>query len=69
MTAGHPARRSIVALAMIVRNQAEVVERCIASVRRCDRSTTGSIVDTGSTDGTQEVVERALEGLPCTLHQ
>jgi glycosyltransferase involved in cell wall biosynthesis len=52
---------------MIVRNEAEVVERCIASVRPI--ITHWSIVDTGSTDGTQEVVERALEGLPGTLHQ
>ncbi len=52
---------------MIVRNEAEVVERCIASVRPI--ITHWSIVDTGSTDGTQELVERALEGLPGTLHQ
>ncbi len=52
---------------MIVRNEAEVVERCIASVRPI--ITHWSIVDTGSTDGTQQVVERALEGLPGTLHQ
>ena len=52
---------------MIVRNEAQVVERCIASVRPI--ITHWCIVDTGSTDGTQELVAQALEGLPGTLHQ
>jgi glycosyltransferase involved in cell wall biosynthesis len=56
-----------IALAMIVRDEADVVERCIASVRPI--ITHWSVVDTGSTDGTPELVRQALDGLPGTLHE
>ena len=54
-----------IALAMIVRNEAPTIERCLASVRPL--ITHWLVVDTGSTDGTQERVRAALADLPGRL--
>lgn len=54
-------------LNMIVKNEAPVIERCILSVRPFIQHWV--IVDTGSTDGTQDVVRTALGDLPGTLHE
>jgi glycosyltransferase involved in cell wall biosynthesis len=53
-----------IALCMIVRNEAHIIERCLASVLPLIDYIL--IVDTGSSDGTQEVVRRYLEntGVP-----
>lgn len=54
-------------LNMIVKNEAHVIERCLASARPLvDR---WSIVDTGSTDGTQQRIAEIMAGLPGTLHE
>lgn len=58
--------RPTVVLTMIVRNEAHVIERCINSVRPV--IDTWCIVDTGSTDDTPAVIERALADLPGELH-
>lgn len=59
--------RPSVCLAMIVRNEAAVIERCLDSVRPLvDRWV---ICDTGSDDDTPERVERALARLPGQLHR
>ncbi|MFD0367800.1 glycosyltransferase [Streptomyces sp. NPDC127114] len=50
---------------MIVKNEAAVIERCLASVRHL--VTTWVISDTGSTDGTQELIRSALAGIPGEL--
>lgn len=55
----------IVCLNMIVRNEAHVIERCLRSVRPAIDA--WCIVDTGSSDGTQELVRNALSGLPGEL--
>ena len=55
-----------ICLNMIVRDEAPVIERCLASVRPfIDR---WLIVDTGSMDGTAELVEHALHGIPGEVH-
>lgn len=56
-----------ICLCMIVKNEAGVIERCLASVR--DLVDTWVISDTGSTDGTQQLVCRALDGIPGELHE
>jgi glycosyltransferase involved in cell wall biosynthesis len=50
---------------MIVRNEAPVIGRCLASVRPWIDA--WAVVDTGSTDGTQDRVREALAGLPGEL--
>ena len=52
---------------MIVRDESAVIERCIDSVR--DQIDSWVICDTGSMDGTQDVIRRALKDLPGELHE
>ncbi|MEV0000435.1 glycosyltransferase [Streptomyces sp. NPDC050848] len=52
---------------MIVKNEASVIERCLSSVR--DLVDTWVISDTGSTDGTQDLIRKALDGIPGELHE
>src|SRR5215210_7335079 len=52
---------------MIVRDEAEVIERCLDSV--AGLIDTWTICDTGSEDGTPELIEKRLEGIPGTLHR
>lgn len=67
-----PVRKEIrprprIGLAMIVKNESAVIERCLASVMPF--IDTWSIVDTGSTDDTPEVIRAALTDLPGTLYE
>ncbi len=56
-----------IGLCMIVKNEVAVIERCLGSVRPLiDRWT---IVDTGSTDGTQDLIRRVMSDLPGELHE
>jgi glycosyltransferase involved in cell wall biosynthesis len=56
-----------ICLNMIVKNEAPVIRRCLDSVRPIiDRWV---IVDTGSTDGTQDIIKEHLRGLPGELHE
>jgi len=55
-----------VVLTMIVRDEAHVIGRCIESVRPLIDA--WCIVDTGSTDGTQDLVRTLLADLPGELH-
>lgn len=52
---------------MIVKNEAHVIARCLASVRPFIDSWV--IVDTGSTDGTQALIRELLADLPGELHE
>lgn len=56
-----------VGLCMIVKNEADVIRRCLASVRPWISHWT--IVDTGSTDGTQALIRQAMKGLDGTLYE
>ena len=51
-----------VCLCMIVKDEAHVIARCLASARPLVDH--WIVVDTGSTDGTQEVVRTAMAGVP-----
>lgn len=56
-----------ICLNMIVKDEASVIERCLASVKPF--VTYWVIVDTGSTDGTQDIVRRFMADLPGELHE
>ena len=55
----------MIALCMIVKNEAAFIERCLASVKPYISSWT--IVDTGSTDDTKKLIRKALKGVPGKL--
>jgi glycosyltransferase involved in cell wall biosynthesis len=54
-------------LNMIVKNEAHVIRRCLDSVR--PHVSHWVIVDTGSTDGTQDVISNHYRDLPGTLYE
>ena len=56
-----------VCLNMIVKNESEVIERCLNSVKPIIDY--WLIVDTGSMDGTQEIIKNCLKGIPGELHE
>lgn len=53
-------------LVMVVRNDAQVITRCLDSVRPI--ISTWVICDAGSTDGTQDKIRDSLDGIPGELH-
>jgi glycosyltransferase involved in cell wall biosynthesis len=54
-----------ICLNMIVKNEAHVIERCLRSVRPFIHS--WAIADTGSSDGTQDIVRRIFADVPGEL--
>lgn len=56
-----------ICLNMIVKNEAQVIERCLQSVRPFIHG--WAVVDTGSEDGTQELIRNALADLPGELEE
>src|SRR5579862_5011258 len=60
-------RHQKICLSMIVKDEASVIGRCLASVRPFIDY--WIIVDTGSTDHTADVIREALHDIPGELHQ
>ncbi|MFO1392373.1 MAG: glycosyltransferase [Steroidobacteraceae bacterium] len=60
-------RRTTLCLSMIVKNEAPVIRRCLDSVRPLIDYWV--IVDTGSTDGTQQIIREHLRDVPGELHE
>ncbi len=56
-----------VALCMIVKNEAHVIKRCLESHK--GKVDSWCIVDTGSTDGTQDIVRETMKDIPGELHE
>ncbi|MFJ3231163.1 glycosyltransferase [Streptomyces sp. NPDC086787] len=56
-----------ICLCMIVKNESKVIERCLNAVKEV--IDTWVITDTGSTDGTQDMIRLALDGVPGELHE
>lgn len=52
---------------MIVKNESDVITRCLASVRPLIDYWV--IVDTGSTDGTQDIIKEFMKDVPGELHE
>ncbi len=59
--------RATLCLCMIVKDEAEVLGRCLESCR--ELIDYWVICDTGSTDGTQELIRRCLADVPGELHE
>ena len=62
-----PEKKNHICLNMIVKNESKVIERALASVK--DEIDYWVIVDTGSTDGTQKVIQEFMKGIPGELHE
>lgn len=60
-------QKPTICLNMIVKNEKKVIERCLGSVK--DLIDYWVIVDTGSTDGTQQIIKDFMKDVPGELHE
>lgn len=56
-----------ICLNMIVKNEAKIITRCLDSIKPF--ISYWVIVDTGSTDGTQEIIQEHMKDIPGELHE
>lgn len=59
--------RKTICLNMIVKNECSAIRNCLASIKGI--IDTWVIADTGSEDGTQEIIREVLQGIPGELHE
>lgn len=59
--------KKVICLNMIVKNESKVIERCLASVKEIVDYWV--IVDTGSKDGTQDIIKEFMRDIPGELHE
>lgn len=59
--------KKTICLNMIVKDEGHVIERCLESVKKIIDYWV--IVDTGSQDGTQEIIKQFLKDIPGELHE
>src|SRR5579872_2737177 len=64
---GQERSKPTVCLNMIVKDESEVIERSLSSIKHLIDYWV--IVDTGSTDGTQTIIKKFLKGIPGELHE
>jgi tetratricopeptide (TPR) repeat protein len=64
---GEAVKQQTLCLCMIVKNESLVIERCLEAVRPLVDYWV--ISDTGSTDGTQDLIRKVLDGVPGELHE
>ncbi len=62
-----PSQRPRICLSMIVKNESAVIARCLQSLRPLIDE--WLIVDTGSSDGTQDLIRGLMQDLPGALHE
>jgi glycosyltransferase involved in cell wall biosynthesis len=62
-----PVSKKTVCLNMIVKDEAEVIEKCLSSVKPLIDYWV--IVDTGSSDNTKMVIQKTMKGIPGELHE
>jgi tetratricopeptide (TPR) repeat protein len=67
LTESAPQDRPLLGLVMIVKNEARRIFEVLASYR--SHIDAWTILDTGSTDGTQDLIRGALAGIPGTLYE
>lgn len=60
-------KKQTICLNMIVKNEAHVIRRCLDSVK--DLIDYWVIMDTGSKDGTQDIIKAHMKGIPGELHE
>src|SRR5476651_1672927 len=61
------AKKKTICLNMIVKNESQVIEKCLASVKPLIDYWV--IVDTGSDDDTKEKIKAFMQGIPGELHE
>lgn len=62
-----PSEKKTICLNMIVKNESKAIQRCLESVKPFIDYWV--IVDTGSTDGTQQLIQSCLQKIPGKLYQ